>query len=390
MDNGNAAAPRARTETEERAILCRLAHDAWLEECRAGGHPFPFRLPRALAPVARAHALDVIGTPDAPHRDRFRQVAATLGARGASRAAEGNDASDHADIASTEGRACVCCVASKQHGGAHFWSLRHRFNAGSVSTFDPETQLTTIKSTLLISAPPDCTPDNPPRPEQVDELMAELGRQFDPRGWKENAKESFKRSEQVSTRDLPQEAGLVEDSSWSGTLLEGFQWAWNAEAPMTMENLLDITYLVTSRSIHLDYSLDESLSSTLWLASQTGGLDFDRGSCDVEVHDFKELDVKRHKDVIPLQPYLDRFVASPRFNIVVRATKTLRFTPLENGPDWLSVLLNYTTPVIGGIWMSRAVHTATLNAIEKVEHRHTQTRATPERSAQVRLAGRAS
>src|SRR5262249_43675447 len=56
-------------------------------------------------------------------------------------------------------------------------------------------------------------------------------------------------------------------------------------------------------------------------------------------------------------------VESNRFNLVVRAEKTLRFSLLQGAPDWLAILINYLTPVIGGIWMDRAVQTGAWNAI---------------------------
>jgi hypothetical protein len=358
--------PAAPSRAEARALLCRPAYEAWARQCSARGLVAPYPLPARYALASRQRAGDVLEThPERYGNGLFHQSVASLHARAKQDASQvlGHDSVAIAPRAGED--TCPCCAPAGQLARAPtFWSLSHRDHSGTRVDFDADSQVTTIWSTFHIRGPRDVLP----RPRELDRLIRHLADQFDPRNWSAMAGESFSRSE---ARDLlPRDPRWPGKQSWAGQLLEVFDWSWNPEATMSIENLLDITYQVGKPErdhgldrpvITLEYSLAESLSSKLWLARQPGGLDLDRGGCWVEIHGFRE--VQPAGKGATAAPVHARLRSSPYFNIAVRAKKMLRFSLQSDAPDWLTILINYLTPVMGGIWMDRAVQTGAWNAI---------------------------
>ncbi|HXU82289.1 MAG TPA: hypothetical protein VN914_12895, partial [Polyangia bacterium] len=209
--------------------------------------------------------------------------------------------------------------------------------------------------------------------EEVDGVMAHLVDQFNPQKWAEHASESFR----ASTKLPEHESG----SSWSGRLYELFEMSWNPQATMSFENYLNVDYKVNDKGVFSTYSLAESLSSKLWLARQAGGLDIDRGYCDIQAlgcrailpltreQKEEERRQRRHKvspirgDGLGLTP--ERYAASDFYNISILAKKEIRFTPTEDMPGWLASVVNYIAPVMASLWLSRAVDQGAWTAIRK-------------------------
>jgi hypothetical protein len=195
---------------------------------------------------------------------------------------------------------------------------------------------------------------------EVDGVMAHLVDQFNPQKWAEHASESFR----ASTKLPEHESG----SSWSGRLYELFEMSWNPQATMSFENYLNVDYKVNDKGVFSTYSLAESLSSKLWLARQAGGLDIDRGYCDIQAlgcrailpltreQKEEERRQRRHKvspirgDGLGLTP--ERYAASDFYNISILAKKEIRFTPTEDMPGWLASVVNYIAPVMASLWLS--------------------------------------
>jgi hypothetical protein len=358
----------------ERSALCRVAYDAWREECRNTGRVIPYGLPALYAPPSRDKALELLEThTDGAHSDsrtRFAQIVASFYARGENGAAHFDRArgTNLTGIARTE---CRCCHAANALGPKDsFWTLRHRYSNGALATFNPVNQVTEIRSTYYISAPKDALSGvNDPR---VVALMKALAVELDPANWSREPGSSFKRSEPID--DQPRQPDAEWLGGWAGRLIESFEWNWNPDASTAIDNLLNIDYRFGEAKIVLDYSLSESLSSKLWLSRQAGGMDIDRGSCEVEVLGERELNfdpahqptsTEPRRKVVEIHAALGEGELKPSdsFNICVIASKTERFTPVQNAPSWLSTLINYMTPVLGGIWMSEAVQTSLHRAI---------------------------
>jgi len=362
----------------ERSILTRVSHDAWAAWCRRTGMVPPYALPPLYGPVSRHKALDLLAqdtSADDAHRRRFKQNVASLYALGGENAhheldsvlGKTLDRKGLGRLHELEAGACRCCHAARAlDESGSIWHLVHRYSNATVSTFDPKTQVTKIRSTYQLSTAED------PSDEQVDEIVSALAEQLDPRNWSRDKDSSFKRSEpiEVDPRSYGGEHWYDGKLDWAGKLIESFEWDWNPDASMAMDNLLNVDFKVTRREVNLDYSLDQSLSSKLWLARQAGGLDIDRGTCRVKVLGRKALKVEdpsHPPDVVPIEvariPKDEEFHATDHFNIVVITTKTERFTPVQFAPSWFSTLINYQTPVLGGIWMSQAVQSGILRAI---------------------------
>jgi len=66
---------------------------------------------------------------------------------------------------------------------------------------------------------------------------------------------------------------------WNGLLFEQFQWNWNEASMCQFRNLLNIQYVVdpNQQSLDLQYSLCQSLDSTVGFDVQAGGIDVDSG-----------------------------------------------------------------------------------------------------------------
>jgi hypothetical protein len=233
--------------------------------------------------------------------------------------------------------------------------------------------------------------------ERIRELLVQLAEHFNPQHWQKHGPESFKKSEartknKGSVRYSDTVRAFPEAQvSWNGRLHEAFEWSWNDQSTMTIENILGIDYYVGQPSnedlenpdrhkkvIDVRYHLLQSMNSKLWLSRQAGGLDIDRGECTVQLQGFKERqNPQKHRLTSPHQisrqdVSSSEFVDSDWYNICVRANKTVRFTPVEEGPEWLSTLLNYLTPVMAQIWLNRAVHTGIWNAIDAAEREKTR------------------
>jgi hypothetical protein len=379
----------------ERAILTRVSSDAWAERCRHTRQVMPYALPPLYTPVPRHHALELLaqdGTADSPHRRHFKQGVASLYAFGGRNALDElkpvlpralTDVDE--DLASILGEgACPCCrVSHALNEPESIWHLRHRHNDGTLSDFNPSTQVTEIRSTYYVSGPAKATPD------QVDAIMKALAEELDPQNWSKVKGGSFTRSERQPGFTTPERPGgewYLGDLDWKGQLLESFAWDWNPDATMLIDNLLNVDFHVDRSRIELKYSLAESLSSRLWLARQAGGLDLDRGSCTVIDLGTSELEVDPTQSTIDFASAAARitprgtFKPVPRHNIVVITTKTERFTPVQFAPGWLSTLINYITPVLGGIWMSQAVQGGILRAIEATAPTAPRQRVTPPQS----------
>jgi len=380
MTQANKTGKRSGLTAAERAILNRVSYDAWSAWCRHTRQVVPYALPPLFAPVPRRHALDLLAqdvAADDADRRHFKRSVASLYALGGPDAAaelepllprELNDVdSDVADV--LDEKACPCCrVSHAFREPGSIWHLRHRYNNGTVSTFNPSSQVTEIRSTYYVSGPESATQ------AQVDGIMKALAFQLDPQNWSVPKGSSFTRSERQAGFTRPDRLGdewYQGDPNWKGQLLESFAWDWNPDATMLIDNLLDVDFRVERSRIELKYSLAESLSSRLWLARQAGGLDLDRGSCTVIDLGTDEMIVDPTKKAPELIDFdlakanlpKDRFQTSKRHNIVVITTKTERFTPVQFAPAWLSTLINYITPVLGGIWMSQAVQGGISRAI---------------------------
>ena len=224
---------------------------------------------------------------------------------------------------------CPCCVAyGAIRAKAHFWRLKHKHYVGTTAEFDFQNMVTTIRSTLLISS------KTRPTADQVNGLMANLAHQFDPRGWSTNARESFAASTPINYQDV--------GFGWKGQLYELFEWSWNPEATMSVENHLNVDYDVSESGIFSRYSLAECLSTKLWLSRQPGGLDLDRGFCNIQILNRSEIlpltqeekdEQLKHKgsNLLFFSPNAwdlgpKRYKGTDTYNISVQAKKQLRFT----------------------------------------------------------------
>jgi hypothetical protein len=199
--------------------------------------------------------------------------------------------------------------------------------------FDADARLTTARIELTVVPEP---------PVELDAFWAHLRRWADPRQWKHVASESFSISDvRGPVRRRP--------GGWSGILHERFEWRWDAGAVAIIDNDLDVDFVAGDDVISCRYELYKCNFSQLWVVREPGGLDCDGGSYRA---------------------------TRRRGRVAIEATKSIRFTTPEHGPEGFGGAINHLVPTMVGLWMDsglvaivrRALRDAAGGAAERARH----------------------
>ena len=197
---------------------------------------------------------------------------------------------------------------------------------------------------------------------RVRRSLADLALASDPRCWDIEENPFFRLTEKIDRDIYIRERRIVVDAhqppagtTWSGILYEEVECRYNTLALARFWNLLNVHFQVSPQSIHMRFSLFQSLRSRVWFTDQDGGIDVDSGTYDATPD--------------PDHPGWTRIVAVKSVRYSDRESENAPFEALGG----MGQFMNMVAPTVVGLWMVEltfwgACHVASRSALDKAFH----------------------